>query len=58
MSDLLSNIDKRPYRADGGDISTGRLKEIADNPLEHFFFLKDNAPLCHMINIEVLQNIY
>lgn len=32
MSDLLSNIDKRPYRADGGDISTGRLKEIADSP--------------------------
>ncbi|WP_334368653.1 hypothetical protein [Escherichia coli] len=28
----MSNIDKRPYRADGGDISTGRLKEIADNP--------------------------
>lgn len=27
----MSNIDKRPYRADGGDISTGRLKEIADN---------------------------
>lgn len=28
----MSNIDKRPYRADGGDISTGRLREIADNP--------------------------
>lgn len=28
----MSYIDKRPYRADGGDISTGRLKEIADNP--------------------------
>ncbi|OWS95047.1 hypothetical protein CEQ52_14875, partial [Enterobacter kobei] len=28
----MSNIDKRPFRADGGDISTGRLKEIADNP--------------------------
>ena|SRR5690606_10708091 len=28
----MSNIDKRPYRADGGDIRTGRLKEIADNP--------------------------
>lgn len=28
----MSNIDKRPYRADGGDISTGRIKEIADNP--------------------------
>ena len=28
----MSNIDKRPYRAEGGDISTGRLKEIADNP--------------------------
>lgn len=28
----MPNIDKRPYRADGGDISTGRLKEIADNP--------------------------
>ncbi|QLY64899.1 hypothetical protein [Enterobacter asburiae] len=28
----MSNIDKRSYRADGGDISTGRLKEIADNP--------------------------
>lgn len=22
----------KPFRADGGDISTGRLKEIADNP--------------------------
>lgn len=28
----MSNIDKRSFRADGGDISTGRLKEIADNP--------------------------
>ena len=28
----MSNIDKRPYRADGGDIGTGRIKEIADNP--------------------------
>ncbi|WP_314154551.1 hypothetical protein [Rouxiella badensis] len=28
----MSNIDKLPYRADGGDICTGRLKEIADNP--------------------------
>lgn len=28
----MINIDKRPFRADGGDISTGRLKEIADNP--------------------------
>ncbi|MFK3911337.1 hypothetical protein ACI2JI_04530 [Enterobacter cancerogenus] len=28
----MSNIDKQAYRADGGDISTGRLKEIADNP--------------------------
>lgn len=28
----MSNIDKRPFRADCGDISTGRLKEIADNP--------------------------
>lgn len=28
----MSNFDKRPYRADGGDISTGRLREIADNP--------------------------
>lgn len=27
----MSNIDKRPYRADGGDIGAGRLKEIADN---------------------------
>lgn len=28
----MSNIDKRPYRADGGDIGTDRLREIADNP--------------------------
>lgn len=28
----MSNIDKRPYHADGGDISSGCLKEIADNP--------------------------
>ena len=28
----MSNIDKRHFRADGGDISTGRLREIADNP--------------------------
>ena len=28
----MSYNDKRAYRADGGDISTGRLKEIADNP--------------------------
>ncbi|HFS8155629.1 TPA: hypothetical protein ACH2JI_004729 [Enterobacter roggenkampii] len=28
----MSNIDKRPFRADGGDISTSRLREIADNP--------------------------
>lgn len=27
----MSDIDKRPYRADGGDIGAGRLKEIADN---------------------------
>ncbi|EFG9986426.1 hypothetical protein ACQLRR_004192 [Escherichia coli] len=25
------NINKQAYHADGGDISTGRLKEIADN---------------------------
>ncbi|EQA2073144.1 hypothetical protein [Escherichia coli] len=28
----MRNIDKRPYRADGGDIGTGRIREIADNP--------------------------
>lgn len=28
----MSNIDKRPHHADGGDIGTGRIKEIADNP--------------------------
>lgn len=28
----MSNIDKRSYRAGGGYISTGRIKEIADNP--------------------------
>ncbi|MCM7404458.1 hypothetical protein [Enterobacter cloacae] len=28
----MSNIDKRPYCADGGDIGTGRIREIADNP--------------------------
>lgn len=28
----MSNIDKRPFRADGGDISTDRLNEIADYP--------------------------
>ncbi|EFE0688457.1 hypothetical protein BL954_002458 [Escherichia coli] len=28
----MSDVGKQPYRADGGDISTGRLKEIADNP--------------------------
>lgn len=28
----MSNIDKRPCRADGGDIGTDRLREIADNP--------------------------
>ncbi|WP_225903488.1 hypothetical protein [Enterobacter oligotrophicus] len=27
----MSNIDKRSYRADGGDIGTGRIREIADN---------------------------
>jgi hypothetical protein len=27
----MSDIDKRPYRADGGDIGAGRLKEIGDN---------------------------
>ncbi|VFS43805.1 Uncharacterised protein [Enterobacter cancerogenus] len=27
----MRNIDKRSYRADGGDIGTGRLKVIADN---------------------------
>lgn len=28
----MSYNDKHAYRADGGDISTGRLKEISDNP--------------------------
>mgnify|MGYP000181908077 CR=1 FL=1 len=28
----MNDVGKRPYRADGGDISTGHLKEIADNP--------------------------
>ncbi|MHA0960832.1 ead/Ea22-like family protein [Enterobacter cancerogenus] len=28
----MSNIDKQAYRADGGDIGTGRIREIADNP--------------------------
>ncbi|EOZ1431031.1 DUF5320 domain-containing protein [Enterobacter hormaechei] len=28
----MSNIDKQAYRADGGDIGTGRLREVADNP--------------------------
>lgn len=28
----MSNIDKHPYHADGGDIGTGRIREIADNP--------------------------
>lgn len=28
----MTNLDKRPYRADGGDIGTGRIREIADNP--------------------------
>ncbi|HFV0559258.1 TPA: hypothetical protein ACH7TX_000882 [Escherichia coli] len=30
-SSPMSNIDKQAYRADGGDIGTGRLKEIAGN---------------------------
>lgn len=29
---VMSNIDKQAYRADGGDIGTDRLREIADNP--------------------------
>ncbi|MDD9222277.1 hypothetical protein [Enterobacter kobei] len=28
----MSNIDKHPYHADGCDIGTGRIREIADNP--------------------------
>lgn len=28
----MSNIEKQAYRADGGDIGTDRLREIADNP--------------------------
>ncbi|HHA1471887.1 TPA: hypothetical protein ACOEAJ_003057 [Enterobacter kobei] len=28
----MSNIDKQAYRADGGDIGTDRIKEIANNP--------------------------
>lgn len=28
----MSNINKQDYHADGGDIGTGRLKEISDNP--------------------------
>lgn len=28
----MNNTDIQAYRADGGDISAGRLKEIADNP--------------------------
>ncbi|MFP2377802.1 hypothetical protein ACLEUY_16890 [Enterobacter ludwigii] len=28
----MSNIDKRSFRADGGDIGSGRIREIADNP--------------------------
>lgn len=28
----MSNIDKRAYRADGGDIGISRLREIGDNP--------------------------
>ncbi|EIK0725552.1 hypothetical protein LJT59_002075 [Escherichia coli] len=28
----MSNIDKQAYRPDGGDIGTGRIREIADNP--------------------------
>ena len=27
----MTNLDKRPYRPDGGDIGIGRIKEIADN---------------------------
>lgn len=30
----MSNIEKRSYRADGGDISVGRLKVIAENPYD------------------------
>lgn len=28
----MSNIDKQAYRPDGGDIGTGRIRDIADNP--------------------------
>lgn len=28
----MTNLDKRPYRTDGGDIGTNRIREIADNP--------------------------
>lgn len=28
----MSNIDKRSFRADGGDIGSGRIRDIADNP--------------------------
>lgn len=28
----MTNIEKRPYRADGGDIGSDRIKEIANNP--------------------------
>ena len=28
----MSNIDKQAFRPDGGDIGSGRIREIADNP--------------------------
>lgn len=28
----MTNLDRHPYRADGGDIGSSRIREIADNP--------------------------
>lgn len=32
MTDAPQNLNKQAYRADGGDIGTDRIKEIANNP--------------------------
>lgn len=54
----MSSIDKHPYHADGGDIGTGRIREIADNPYgdeEKCWLAKRVITLQAQLGVEVLS---
>lgn len=56
----MTNLDRHPYRADGGDIGISRIREIADNPYgdeEKCWLAKRVLALLAELKFEHEQNV-